>query len=212
MLNKDYAKRQLIPRTTKTTKHNEKYESKNPISQYLINGFFSHMSGLLDSISFDTIYEAGCGDGYVTRFLHQRYSKCKITASDISGEELKAAQSMAEGEVTFFQRSIYELRERDSAYDLVVASEVLEHLEEPQKALEELSRITNQYVLVSVPREPIWRVCNMARGKYLRDFGNTPTHIQHWSKRKFILLLSRYFDIIAIASPFPWTMVLCKKK
>jgi hypothetical protein len=30
-----------------------------------------------------------------------------------------------------------------------------------------------------VPREPIWRIGNMARGRYLGDLGNTPGHIQH---------------------------------
>ena len=38
-------------------------------------------------------------------------------------------------------------------------------------------------LLVSVPREPLWRGLNMARGAYMRDLGNTPGHVNHWSKR-----------------------------
>ena len=43
----------------------------------------------------------------------------------------------------------------------------------------------NGFILLSVPKEPIWRICNMARGKYWKDLGNTPGHIQHWTKKKF---------------------------
>jgi len=198
-----------------TKKLNEKYESNNPIAKLLVKGFFSHMGNLLDSISFSTVYEAGCGDGYITRYLCNRYPKCEIIASDISLDELKIAKEMQikDGkEVVFLERSIYDLKECDSSYDLVVASEVLEHLDEPKKAVEELARITNTYVLVSVPREPIWCICNMMRGKYLRTFGNTPGHLRHWSKRKFIRFLSDYFVVYAVKTPFPWTMVLCKKQ
>ena len=45
------------------------------------------------------------------------------------------------------------------------------------------------YLLVCVPREPLWRGLNMARGAYLKDLGNTPGHLNHWSKRSFVALL-----------------------
>jgi hypothetical protein len=59
-----------------------------------------------------------------------------------------------------------------------------------------------------VPREPVWRMTNMARGAYLRDLGNTPGHLNHWSKRSFVSLLSRYGTVEHVRSPFPWTMLL----
>ncbi|HZJ28201.1 MAG TPA: methyltransferase type 11, partial [Acidimicrobiia bacterium] len=58
-----------------------------------------------------------------------------------------------------------------------------------------------------VPREPLWRVANMARGKYWRDLGNTPGHIQHWGRRSFAARVACHFDIVSVASPPPWTMV-----
>jgi hypothetical protein len=66
------------------------------------------------------------------------------------------------------------------------------------------------HLLVSVPREPLWRALNMARGAYLRDLGNTPGHVNHWTKRGFTSLLSRHGDVIEARSPFPWTMLLVR--
>ena len=65
-------------------------------------------------------------------------------------------------------------------------------------------------MLVSVPREPLWRGLNMARGAYLRDLGNTPGHLNHWSKREFAGLLRRYGEVVELRSPFPWTMALVR--
>jgi len=63
---------------------------------------------------------------------------------------------------------------------------------------------------VSVPREPLWRGLNMARGAYWRDLGNTPGHVNHWSKRGFVSLLSCVGVVEEVRSPFPWTVVLVR--
>jgi hypothetical protein len=50
----------------------------------------------------------------------------------------------------------------------------------------------------------------MARGAYVRDFGNTPGHLNHWSRRSFVSLLSGYGEVTETRSPFPWTMLLVR--
>ena len=100
---------------------------------------------------------------------------------------------------------------RDRA-DLVVCCEVLEHLEDPIKALNVLRSITGSHLVLSVPNEPVWRVLNMVRGKYWTDWGNTPGHIQHWSREGFIRFVSMYFQVTEIRSPVPWIMLLCQPK
>jgi hypothetical protein len=52
----------------------------------------------------------------------------------------------------------------------------------------------------------------MARGKYFGTLGNTPGHIQHWSKNAFCALVSEYVDVVAVRSPLPWTMVLGRRR
>jgi hypothetical protein len=71
-----------------------------------------------------------------------------------------------------------------------------------------MARIARRHLLVSVPREPLWRALNMARGAYIRDLGNTPGHVNHFTKRGFAALLARHGEIVGVCSPFPWTMIL----
>jgi SAM-dependent methyltransferase len=98
----------------------------------------------------------------------------------------------------------------DNEFDTATAIEVLEHVPEPERTVAEMARVAERWLLVSVPREPVWRMTNMARGAYLKDLGNTPGHLNHWSKRSFISLLSRYGKVEQVRSPFPWTMLLVR--
>lgn len=187
-----------------------KYESKNPIAKLLMTGFFNSMQELLCNINYDTIYEAGCGEGYVTNFIANLNKNAKICASDISDKKIQEASKFVPS-AQFSVESIYDISQADDSFDLVIASEVLEHLEQPEKALDEILRISKKYILVSVPNEPIWRVCNVLRGKYWRDLGNTPGHIQHWGKKQFCNMVGKRCQILEAKAPFPWTMLLCEK-
>jgi 2-polyprenyl-3-methyl-5-hydroxy-6-metoxy-1,4-benzoquinol methylase len=113
-------------------------------------------------------------------------------------------------EIDFRVASIYDLVPERDAAELVVCCEVLEHLDDPGMAMAMLSKLARSYLLVSVPREPVWRVLNMARGKYLGSFGNTPGHIQHWSRKGFLKMLEEHVDILKVLTPFPWTVALCR--
>jgi len=93
-----------------------------------------------------------------------------------------------------------------------VGAEVLEHLEDPRVALREIQRTAAGYVLLSVPREPVWRAMNLARFAYWRDLGNTPGHLQHWSSGAFVNLVRAFFEILEVRRPLPWTVVLAVKK
>ena len=112
----------------------------------------------------------------------------------------------------FETRSIYDLASVQDSADLVICCEVLEHLEYPEAGLKALQRVVDRHLIVSVPREPLWCALNLARGKYLMSFGNTPGHIQHWNKGGFIRMVSKYFEVIEVRSPLPWTMLLCRPR
>ena len=189
----------------------DKYHSGNPIVRMIMQGFESALMQLLNEANPSSIHEVGCGEGYwVLSWLEQGLV---ARGSDFSNTVINLARNNAIErdlpEKLFKQQSIYDLQPgRDSA-DLVVCCEVMEHLEQPEEALRVLQKITNRYAIFSVPREPIWSITNMARGKYWTDFGNTPGHIQRWSQREFIQLVSYYFDVVQIRTPFPWTMLLC---
>ena len=117
--------------------------------------------------------------------------------------------------VKIIEESVYETTHQNNTYDLVFLLEVLEHLDYPDKALAELKRIIKPggYLIVGVPREPIWRMLNMSRAKYLKDFGNTPGHLNHWSSRGLKTIVeSNFGTVIKTSKPLPWTQVLAQKK
>jgi len=95
--------------------------------------------------------------------------------------------------------------------DFVMILEVLEHVGEPDLVLREAYRVTSKYLLASVPNEPWWRIGNLARLKYIRDLGNTPEHINHWSVRGFKTFISEHFKIVQVETPVLWTFVLAEK-
>ncbi len=135
-----------------------------------------------------------------------------ISASEFV-EELVAKAKEMNPDVAIFQESVYDLKYENDSVDLVFLLEVLEHLDYPEKALQEIKRVSKKYLILGVPREPLWCFLNMCRLKYLRDFGNTPGHLNHWSKKKIIKLVEKeYGKVIAVESPIPWTILLAIKE
>ena len=192
----------------------DKYGSKNPVVHGIMKGFTDTLSCLVAKAAPQTIHEIGCGEGYWVLTWSQQGIKAR--GSDFSEKVIDLARQNAQEQdihhAVFATHSIYDLElERDTA-DLIVCCEVLEHLENPEAGLAALQRVATNYVILSVPREPIWCLLNMARGKYLSNFGNTPGHIQHWSTEKFVNLVRRYFEVVELKTPMPWTMLLCRLK
>lgn len=189
-----------------------KYESQNPIAQWLTRNFKSNLLALIQSIDAQDIHELGCGEGYLSVYINDHIRPERFRASDFSAEIIETAQQVhGDRGIEFSQGSVYDITQPDRA-QLMICCEVLEHLETPELALQKIQSLQPEYVVFSVPREPLWRITNMARFKYLSDLGNTPGHLQHWSKRSFLQMISRYFEIMEVRSPYPWTMLLCRPR
>ena len=168
-------------------------------------------TGLVSQSDIQTVLEVGCGEGELAQPILQATRADSYLGTDLSSRIVEEARSRNPG-LTFEVQNAEQLPYGDKSFDLVVACEVLEHVENPEAVLRELDRLSAKWILVSVPREPLWRVLNMARGAYWSDLGNTPGHIQHWGKRSFIRLVSSHLNVIEVRSPIPWTMLLCQPK
>jgi ubiquinone/menaquinone biosynthesis C-methylase UbiE len=187
-----------------------KYTSTNMVSRALLNGFFSSLRDLTSDLPVRHVLEVGCGEGFSTQKLrHMLPESAELQAVDVEDRLIDEARRR-NPTVRIDHGSIYTLPHSNGALDLVLALEVLEHLDEPDKGLRELCRVSGRWILLSVPREPIWRVLNMARGKYLGHLGNTPGHIQHWSTASFRRFVGRFAEIRKVMTPLPWTMVLAE--
>ncbi|TYC10629.1 class I SAM-dependent methyltransferase [Bizionia gelidisalsuginis] len=187
-----------------------KYEDPNLLSKYLVDNYFKSVRKLISKINdIESSHEIGCGEGRSTMRLNRMVSK--LSASEYVEKLLIIAQKN-NSDTSIFQESVYELKNEKNSVDLVFLLEVLEHLDYPELALEEIKRISKKFLILGVPREPLWRFLNICRFKYLKYLGDTPGHLNHWSKRSLIKLVERrYGKVIAVESPLPWTIVLARK-
>jgi 2-polyprenyl-3-methyl-5-hydroxy-6-metoxy-1,4-benzoquinol methylase len=188
----------------------DKYASKNPVERRLMAGFFGCLDELLPTGAPAAVLEVGMGEGMVSQRIRERYPEARLVGVDLPDDEL-GGEWRQRGLAGGFA-DIAQLPFRPRSFDLVLAIEVLEHVPDPAAALDELARVATGHLVLSVPREPIWRIANMARGKYLRDLGNTPGHIQHWSRRSFAGLVGSQFEVTGVRAPFPWTMVAARAR
>lgn len=188
----------------------KKYSTHNPISRLMVRNFFRDLREILD-MTEGKILDVGAGEGDAYTFLSPEITGRGIVAVEPNTAYFERMTKIAPT-VEQIEGSIYRLPFEDNSFDTVMCLEVLEHLTEPDKGLQELVRVCRRWLVLSVPREPIWRILNMARCAYLKDFGNTPDHRQHWSKKGFIRWVSRYADVKEVRSPLPWTIALAVPK
>jgi 2-polyprenyl-3-methyl-5-hydroxy-6-metoxy-1,4-benzoquinol methylase len=189
----------------------DKYGTANPVARRLMAGFLREFDRLVEQTGASEAHEVGCGEGELAIRLAR--GGLRVRGSDAFPEVLEEAgqrAAVAGVEVAFETMPVEQLDpDRDGA-QLVVCCEVLEHLEDPDLALDVLAGLARPWLLASVPREPLWRALNLARLSYVSDLGNTPGHLNHWSKRDFVRFLTRRFEVVGVVSPLPWTMALCR--
>jgi 2-polyprenyl-3-methyl-5-hydroxy-6-metoxy-1,4-benzoquinol methylase len=187
----------------------DKYGSTNPLVKRLMRGFHEALDELWEAAAPDSVLDVGCGEGVLTSEWAERLRDGRIVGIDLDDPKLRAEwDARRRPNLEYRVEEATSLSFEDGEFDMAAAIEVLEHVPEPEATLAEMARVARRHLLVSVPREPLWRMLNMARGAYLRDLGNTPGHLNHWSKVGFHSLLSGYGKVQEVRTPFPWTMLL----
>jgi 2-polyprenyl-3-methyl-5-hydroxy-6-metoxy-1,4-benzoquinol methylase len=188
----------------------DKYGSQNPFVRRLMAGFERSLDELWHMASPDSILDVGCGEGVLTSEWAARLEG-RIVGIDLPDPKLEAEwEKRQRPNLEYRAEEATSLSFGDDEFDMATAIEVLEHVPDPETTVAEMARVARRWLLVSVPREPIWRMTNMARGAYLKSLGNTPGHVNHWSKVGFVSLLSRHGKVEEVRTPFPWTMALVR--
>jgi SAM-dependent methyltransferase len=189
----------------------DKYGSTNPVVRRLMATFERTLHDLFARADPQSLLDVGCGEGVLTEKWARRLDGKRVVGIDLDDPALHAEwQQRSAPNLEYRVMKAENLPFADGEFDVATAIEVLEHVPDPQHTVAEMARVASRWLLVSVPREPLWRGLNMARGAYLRDLGNTPGHLNHWSKRSFVALLSRHGEVVEARSPFPWTMLLVR--
>ena len=187
----------------------DKYGSTNPVVRRLMSRFETTLGQLFTQAAPESVLDVGCGEGVLTEQWAQALGTRPVVGLDLEDAKLRAEwERRRRPNLSFRTTAAEKLPFADDEFDLAAAIEVLEHVPDPETTVAEMARVARGHLLVSVPHEPLWRALNVARGAYLRELGNTPGHVNHWTRRGFVGLLSRHGDVIEVRSPFPWTMLL----
>jgi SAM-dependent methyltransferase len=189
----------------------DKYGSTNPVVRRLMAGFERTLEELFVQADPQSLLDVGCGEGVLTHEWALRLGDKRVVGIDLDDPQLHAQwEDRQAPNLEYRVMKAENLPFADDEFDVASAIEVLEHVPDPEHTVAEMARVASRWLLVSVPREPLWRSLNMARGAYLKDLGNTPGHLNHLSKRSFAALLSRHGEVVEARSPFPWTMLLVR--
>jgi len=186
-----------------------KYQTYNPVVIHLINGFYHKIGQIMQGLTYKNLLDAGCGDSEALIRLSNLLPDDTV-GFDLNEEQIRRSRIRLPT-TSFEKQDIYNLSYPDNSFEMVICFEVMEHLEKPLDALEELARVSSKYLLLSVPHEPYFMLGNLLRGKNISRLGNDIEHINHWGKRKFCNFLTNKVEVKSIEKSFPWLIALCEK-
>jgi SAM-dependent methyltransferase len=191
------------------TSNLRKYQTSNPLVQFLIRRFFRKLVRLASDLHPKTITDLGCGEGIVAEALLKYFGPIKYVGYDKNPIAIREAERRNPTAV-FQCADLFDLEAGADPVDVVLCLEVLEHVEDIDGFLRQITRLRARRWILSVPWEPFFRIGNLCRGQYLRRFGNHPEHIHCFGITSLRATLSRHFLEVRIESSFPWLFASCQ--
>ncbi len=186
-----------------------KHTTKNPLVRVMMANFHTILESFFSKTNAKKVLDVGCGEGYTTSFIRSRHKDVSICGIDLEESIIALARQLHPG-IVFKKGDIYKLDFPNKSFDVIIANEVLEHLDNPVSALQELRRVAKVYCIISVPNEPLFRLANLIRLKYIGDLGNTPGHVQNFTKKQFENLLKKHFASVEVKTSTLWNIALCR--
>jgi 2-polyprenyl-3-methyl-5-hydroxy-6-metoxy-1,4-benzoquinol methylase len=185
-----------------------KYRNENPVQRLLIRRFAGRLHELfIEACPVTRVLEVGVGEGFISGYLSEKFPAVHFTGVDLSAADAaRAAKKFPRLEAQV--ASAYDLGALPGGYDLVICCEVLEHLDEPLRAIDEMLKHRPRHLLLSVPHEPFFLLSNLARGKNVTRLGNDPEHVNHWGPRSFRRLLEARLEVLRMTASYPWILAL----
>ena len=187
-----------------------KFQTRSPLARFLFDRFYEVLRRMVAELQPESVLDAGCGEGETLERLHGLLPR-EVHGFDNNPAcvEFAAARLPA---YRFSTGDVCHIDHEDNRFNLVLCLEVLEHLADPTWAVHELVRVSRRDIVVSVPNEPLFRLTNLARGKYIRRWGDHPEHCQHWSRSSLTAFLTSSVDVVTVESSYPWLIAHCRKK
>ena len=185
-----------------------KYRRRSPLRRALIRRFVRRLHELvIDAGPVSSVLEIGIGEGFLSGYLSEKLPTVRFVGVDSSEAALARLRRLFP-QIETRVRDACNLSGLEGPFDLVLCAEVLEHLDEPARALDAIAALQPRRALLTVPHEPFFRLSNLASGANVARWGNDPEHIQQFGPRSFRRLLSGRFDVLALETSYPWLLAL----
>ena len=194
----------------------EKYMSTNVLKKFMVGKFNQKITSIAreavrNAGSESLILDAGCGEGFLSCLISNDVPYAKVIGIDASADAIRMAGALNK-EICFQQGDIYKMPFADKMFDLVVCTEVLEHLDKPNQAVQELLRVAKNAVLISVPNEPWFCLGNLLTLKNIKRMGNPTDHVNHWTYYGFLKYMEKFGGGgLKGYRSFPWSIILLYK-
>ena len=185
----------------------KKYTTGNPVVQRLIGRWATQLRSEIAALAppGTTLADIGVGEGLALERI--RPEGTSVVGIEYRNDKIRCARDLIDGlQAVVGDAGMLPLR--DDAVPLSMCIEVLEHLTDPEPAVEELARVAQRGCVVSVPWEPWFRLGNFARGKNMGRLGNDPEHLQFFTRGRLEKLLGRHFASVRVKPVFPWLVAI----
>jgi SAM-dependent methyltransferase len=191
-------------------RHQHKYANKNPLQRFALGRFFDAVAEEVRALQPELTLDFGCGEGLFLQRLKERgVSLGRFCGIDLRPEALELARRRHPDD-EFVCADLLTWSNSENRFDLVIASEVLEHLPGPERFLRRLIHFSSQHLLLTVPLEPWFRIMNLLRGRDLGRLGNHPEHVNLWGLRSFRKFVSPHVEIARAYTVFPFIIVVAR--
>ena len=137
----------------------DKYGSTNPVVRRLMARFEGTLEGLFTQADPQSLLDVGCGEGVLTHQWAQRLGdERRVVGIDLDDPALHAEWAKRTApNLEYRVMKAENLPFADGEFDAATAIEVLEHVPDAEHTVAEMARVAKRWLLVSVPREPLWR-------------------------------------------------------
>lgn len=133
------------------------YNADNPFLRYITRERYLRLMEYIKEVQPSSILDAGCGDGVLTHLIENSDLDTEVVGLDITSSKVKNAVEKTR-DVEYVIGDARNLPFEDNSFDLVVCTEVLEHIDVYEIALDELVRISSDDIIITVPNAFSWKL------------------------------------------------------
>lgn len=140
------------------------------------------------------ILDFGCGTGGLVKAL--RAVDKEVTGLELDRPEIRKALPIERADFVDFYDGAMPLPYEDNAYESIILSEVLEHINEPEVVMAEVARICNGQLLVTVPDlsgVPLNHKNGVVPWHLLES-----THVNFFNPRSLEVFLGKWFSDVEL--------------